>query len=219
MFKKLIRAILGELRQFYENNLRMQSPNAKQMNQLRIMFGAGEIDKTRFFMLENRIRRGQLLQGELSMIHREAQLKREAKGELLHYPTNPEIARALNRLYLDRARLEEARSEIERITQTLAGEASWVRDQAEAIRKDARASLPDEDEARGFLHSWQDLLAYASKLEKRSLALKRELGHMDALEAELRSCIAQLLALDSQNESEAIRTHINLDIASKRAGE
>ncbi len=192
----------------FENFLSFQDPAAGQLRQVRILYGSGAIDRKRFFQLENQIQRGQLIQGEITVIQRVSQLNRAERGELLSPPIHPEIRRALETLYEDRALLEEASYSTEQTLQALKAEADWLQNQALLARQEAAASLPDEAMAQNHLVVRQEFLDYARAMNRRIETLQQTLNNFQALEARLRISEAKLNLLKSQEQMAMIRLRI-----------
>jgi len=215
MLKELIQTIYKELQDFYRDHLRQQDPDERMGKQLRLMYGRGEITKDKFFLLRDKLYQGQAIQQELETAHRIAVLRLEEGGERLIRPSNREIARSLERLYLDRALLEEVRFETEQSIGVLQEEANWSRQQAESTRQAAQTAISNEAEARSLLNIWQDLLELAEDLERRVQLVRHSLSHINALEARLRAYEAELKALDSSGHLEEIRKYIDQDFNSQ----
>ena len=215
MLKELIQTIYKELQDFYRDHLRQQDPDERMGKQLRLMYGRGEITKDKFFLLRDKLYQGQAIQQELETAHRIAVLRLEEGGERLIRPANREIARSLERLYLDRALLEEVRFETEQSIGVLQDEANWSRQQAESTRQAAQTVISNEAEARSLLNIWQDHLELAEDLERRVQLVRHSLSHINALEARLRAYEAELKALDSSGHLEEIRKYIDQDFNSQ----
>lgn len=215
MLKELIQTIYKELQDFYRDHLRQQDPDERMGKQLRLMYGRGEITKDKFFLLRDKLYQGQAIQQELETAHRIAVLRLEEGGERLIRPSNREIARSLERLYLDRALLEEVRFETEQSIGVLQDEANWSRQQAESTRQAAQTVISNEAEARSLLNIWQDHLELAEDLERRVQLVRHSLSHINALEARLRAYEAELKALDSSGHLEEIRKYIDQDFNSQ----
>jgi vacuolar-type H+-ATPase subunit I/STV1 len=211
MIKELIQTIYKELRDFYQNNLRQQDPFERMGKQLRLLYGRGEITRDKFFLLRDKLYQGQAIQEELAIAHRIGVLRLEERGERLIRQSNKEIALSLERLYLDRAMLEEVRFEILQSINNLQDEANWARQQAESTRQAAQAVITDEAEARSLLNIWQDLLELAENLERRMQLVRHSLSRINALEARIRAYEAELKALDSNGHLEEIRKYIDQD--------
>jgi tRNA C32,U32 (ribose-2'-O)-methylase TrmJ len=210
-FDGLIQAILEEFAQFYEEYLSFRDPIEAMYRSLRLLYGRGEIDTGQFIRLRNKIRRGQLIQGELQMLHCQAELCQEAKGKFLA-DRHPRLARGLDRVYLDLALLKEIRIDQKEILEKLDSEGSWVASQAEAVRQEAQAALPNEIEARALLDTWQDLLQLSHVFERRKQVLQQNLRRLDALEARLRTYEAELTVLDSQEYLQGLQMRIHQDL-------
>lgn len=215
-FKELLQAFFEELHRVYENYLRFQDPSIRMGNQLRILYGRGEITTEQFNRLKNMLSRGQPIQGELHIAQRVALSRSQAGGEPFAHRRWDEMARLLDRLYLDRALVKEAQFETEAALQALGGDVGWLLAQGESARGQAQSALPDETLARGWLEVRYDLLAHARDLQARQSSLHQELQNLGALDAELRSSIAQCTALQAQTDLEWTKMQINRDLSLER---
>lgn len=211
MLKELIQTIFKELQDFYWENLRQRDPFERLGRQLRLLYGRGEITRDKFFLLRDKLYQGQAIQEELEIAHRIGVLRLEERGERLIRQSNTEIAQSLERLYLDRALLEEVRFETERSISVLEDEANWARQQAESTHQAAQNAITDEVQARSLLNIWQDLLELAEDLDRRVQLVRRSLNRMNALEARIRAYEAELKALDSRGRLEQISKYIDQD--------
>lgn len=211
MLKELVQTIYQELQDFYQKTVRLQDPSEQMVRKLRLLYGKGEITREKFFLLRDKLYQGENIQQELEIEHRLGVLRLEEKGERLIRQSNKAIARSLERLYLDRALLEEVRFEMEQAARALLEEAKWAREQAEMTRNSAQAAIEDEVEARNLLNIWQDLLELGDDLDRRNRLIRNRLSHINALEARLRGYEAELRALDSSGRLEEIRRYIDRD--------
>lgn len=210
-FRELFTAFWEEWKRFLEENFRLQDPKIRLENQLRLMYGRGEITQETFHQLRFRLNWGRLGQGDLGLIHREALRRMEALGRLPVERYSPEILQSLDRLYLDRVLLEEARNEIQDRQKALEQEITWIKEQAASARQNAQDSLPDEDGARLYLEIWQHLTELSSTLDQRLLVLVQQYHGLQAQEAELNASISQLKLLGSQEQLTGLRYHIRQD--------
>lgn len=211
MIKELIQTFFKELQNFYQDNLRQKDPFERMGRQLRLLYGRGEISRDKFFLLRDKLYQGQDIQEELDIAHRIGVLRLEERGERLIRQSDFEIARSLERLYLDRALLDEVRFETERSIDILQDEANWARQQAESTHQAAQAAITNEAEARSLLNIWQDLLELAEDLERRVQLVRHSLRRINALEARIRAYDAELKALDSSGRLEEISKYIDQD--------
>jgi hypothetical protein len=216
LFSELFKAISEEFRRFSEEYLSFQDPLSRSEKQLRILYGRGAISKERYFELRNKLYRGQILRGDLINLQREAELVLEAKGEVFPRRQDPQIARRLDRLYLDRTLLEEAHAESDHLLKTLSSEVEWLREQAEAARQEAQKALPDEGEARAYLEIWHDLQERAAGLDQRMSLTRQHLQRINALQTELSASITELQLLDSQQNLAGVRVKVDQDFVSRR---
>ncbi|MGE5220818.1 MAG: hypothetical protein ACM3PY_00175 [Omnitrophica WOR_2 bacterium] len=210
-FSELLSAFWEEWKRFLEDNFRVQDPKVRLENQLRLMYGRGEITQETFHQLRFRLNWGRLGQGDLGLIHREALRKLEALGRLPIEHYSPEILRSLDRLYIDHVLLEEARLEIQDRQKALEQEIDWLKEQAGSARQNAQDSLPDEDGARLYLEIWQHLTELASALDQRLLVLVQQFHSLQAQEAEINASISQLKMLGSQEKLTGLRYQIRQD--------
>ena len=215
-FREFAKVILDELRWFYEEHLKLQDPRARLEDQLRILYGSGEIDRKRFFQLRFKLHQGLIWQGDMNRLRRQAALSKDAEGKLEHHFVHPQIAHSLKRVYLDRGLLEEARFETDQLLKALDSEAGWLREQAGQARQNAKLSLPDEAGARSYLEIRQNLLGHAQALDRRIERLRDELRRMDQLEVELRTYEAELKLLESQEYLAGVRLSIVKDLGLDR---
>jgi prefoldin subunit 5 len=213
---ELFKAISEELHDFFEESLSLPDPFTRSENQLRIIYGRGAISKERYFELRNKLYRGQILRGDLINLQREADLVLQSKGELFPRRHDPRIARQLDRLYLDRALLEEARAETGHLLETLSSQADWLREQAEAARQGAQEALPDERAARANLEIWHDLGERSAQLDQRIRLVRQHLRRLNALQTELSAYVTELQLLDSQHNLAEVRLHVDQDFITKR---
>ncbi len=210
--KGLTRAVLAEWGQFFEDTLIYQDPQVKMGNQLRSMYGRGELSSERFLALHVKLDRNQIGQGDITLIQRESDRNQRLQGKTSGRAHDPQVARSLDRLYVDRGLLEEARAEIEASLQSLATESQWVHEQIGQARREAQAALPDEDKARGFLEARLRLMDLASVYEKRLKVLEGHLGRIQSLEVDLRSAITTLKLLDAQEQTVSLNLAIHHDL-------
>jgi hypothetical protein len=164
------------------------------------MFGRGDLDRKHFFRFLRRIHEGELVEGELRILERQAQLQKQAKGEVLPDPRNPEVQKGMERVYIGRALLEEARCSTEQTLLALAGEIDWIQEQSTTAEQEARQALPDETVARGYLELRQNLIDHSGRLVARRDELQRQLRLLSAAEVELRTYEAELRLVSTQEQ-------------------
>jgi hypothetical protein len=208
MFRRIggaIAAILNEWTQFYEEIFTWEDPKAALQNQLRSMYGRGEISSARFLELRARLDRNQIGLDDIQMV-------RQAGGPVDAACFDREIERSLNRLYIDRGLVAEAQAQIRQSLAALAGEARFVRVQIDAAYRDAQAALPDEDRARAHLERWQRLSRAALDLDTRRMAIEQEQQRLGDLEAELRAAITGLKLLDTQERLAGLNLQVRQDV-------
>lgn len=189
-----------EIFQYLDEYFSFQSTADRQLKRLRVMFGRGEVDRKHFFRFLRRIQEGELVEGELCLLEREVKLQKQIKGDSLPDPRNREIQRGLERVYIGRALLEEARFAAEKTLQALAGEIDWIQGQAQIAEQEARQALPDENVARNYLEMRQNLVDHSGRLVNRRDELQRELRMLSSAEVQLRSYEAELRLVSTQEQ-------------------
>ncbi len=189
-----------ELFQYLDEHFSFQSTTDRQLKRLRVMFGRGEVDRKHFFRFLRRIQEGELVEGELRILEREARLQKQARGEALPDPRNLEVQKGLERVYIGRALLEEARFSTEQTLQVLAGEILWIQGQAQVAEQEARQALPDENIARNYLEVRRDLVDHSNRLINRRDELQRELRLISSEEVQLRTYEAELRLVSTQEQ-------------------
>jgi hypothetical protein len=200
MFNNLIGiwiAIWKELQAYFEDTLSLQEPKTRMRNQLRSLYGRGDITKERFLEQRSRLEWGQIGLGDIANLQQEALYRMRSRGEAAGAHI-PEIERGLGHLYVDRGLLEELRAEITQRHKSLALEAGWIHEQVESARQSAQSALPDDAAARAYLEIWHRLRELSGSLDKRLRVLEGDLRYLNMLEAELRASISELKLLDSQ---------------------
>ena len=215
LLSELFNAISEQLHDFFAESLSLPDPFTRSENQLRVLYGRGAISTERYFELRNKLYRGQILRGDLTNLQREADLVLQSRGDLFPRRHDPRIARQLDRLYLDRALLEEARAETGHLLDTLASQVDWLREQAAAARQAAQGVLPDEGEARAYLEIWHDLGERSAQLDQRIHLIRQHLRRLNALQTDLSAYITELQLLDAQHNLATVRLHVDQDFSSK----
>ncbi len=205
-----LHAMQEELRQFYEETFLNPDPQAKLEEQLRTLYGRGEINQQRYQQLRIQLRHGMVSKTDLYVIHQEAARRMESdKG-------SPELEHSLDRLYADRVWVEEARQQLNENTQALRKDVDWIRQQAEAARRDAGAAMPDEAAARSFLEVWQKLLSLSQGLERDLQAMERDMLNLDTLEKEIKAAIIRIKVLCSRERLAKLNQRVRGDLLSQR---
>lgn len=206
---EFFQTLLQEIRQFFDDNLSMGGPTDRLRKQLRIMYGRGELRREVFFQLRSRLDQGQFIEGELQSLHRQAVLRMEAEGRLPGRPLDLEINRNLERVYISRAMLEEARVEMLRGLKIVEQERRWMAEQAGDMRARAQAALPDESTARALLDIRQRLLDHQEVLGRRVGGVQEDLRRIDLLEAQLRLYESELMILESRERLAHVELAMN----------
>ncbi len=209
--KAFFREILGEWGRFIDDSLRFRDPKTELENQLRIMYGRGEISKEVYRQLHLRLTWNQIGKGDLTLLHQGYLRKLAAQGRILEVES-PETRRLLDRLYLDRVLMEEAVENISARNQSLNTEIRWLNEQAEAARANAKQALPDESLARTYLEVWQDLRTLAKELIERQLALEGQRRQMEAQAAQLKAAMTRLKLLQSQERLLELNLRVRQDL-------
>jgi hypothetical protein len=197
--------VFQELRRIYTDNLGSGGPPGKMAKQLRIMYGRGEIDKATFLKLRNSLEKGYYIDGELRMYHRQATARMALEGKYVEHHFDTEISRGLDRLYLNRAVLEEVRLEMKQALQVIQTTRAWLQNQVAITHASAQNALPDEGTARALLEICQDLLERIRYLDNREKVIQQNMHQIDLLEAELGVYEAELILAESQEHYAATR--------------
>jgi hypothetical protein len=214
LLRGFIQAIFAEMRQFNQNYLHIQDPILKTKNELRIMYGRGEINREQFFRFRRRLNQGQLIQGELVAIHREARYRLEAQGKPAVFQHKGEIARSLEHLYLDLGLLEEARNDTHNLQIEMEAQIKWIHQQADEAHAEAEAALPNDTQARAYLSIWQNLGDLSEILQDRVQKIKQNLNGIQTLIAEIRACESELMVLEMQEQQEILKVRVRQDLLS-----
>ena len=195
----VIHTMWQEWRKFYDDNFMDSDPEARLEEQLRIMYGRGEINKVRFLQLRFRLHGGFLSETDLSVVHHQAIRLMEARGNYIpHY--NPEFEHSLDRLYADRVRIEETIDQLTTSIEALRKEVDWTQEQAEDARRSASAVLPDEATARSFLQVWQSLLSLSQTLDNDLQAMEHNVASLNTLESEIKAAITRIKLFRSREQ-------------------
>ncbi len=209
LFKKLIFTFFYELDRWLKGFFAPEDTLIQTENRLRIMYARGEVSPERFSQLRYRLKNGSLLPSELPLIHQEAlHLGRGQAGP----ERCTELTRRMDSLYLDLALVRETRQELDQRQADLAAESAWFKQQADEAHHNAELMLSDEAASRSALDLWQQLLSLSGNLDQRLATLKMERQNLQALEAELRSTIAQLRALDTLEQQAALSLRMRQDL-------
>ena len=185
VFKEFFQALFAEIDGLLAE-FQMDGPMDRMGRQLRIMYGRGEIDQAVFFRLRGMLEKGYTIEGELKSLHRQALYRQESEEQHLLSPPNTEIARGLDFVHYNRARLEEVRSGLRMLLRTLESEQAWTAQQAAEFYEQAQAALPDENEARAYLEIRQDLLDRQQNIDRRVKALREDQRRIIRLDGQLR---------------------------------
>lgn len=199
-------------RELFEDSFSWEDPKTKLQNQLRSMYGRGEVTSERFLDLRAHLDRGQIGLGDIQLVQQEALHRTRTIQPLDGGHSNREIERSLERLYIDLGLVEEARAGILRSQQAITNDANWVEEQASFARVNARAALPDEGLARAHLETWQRLAQWSQGIDLRRQAMSRELQRLDEMQAEIKAAILRLQLLGSAEKLAVLRLHVRQDL-------
>lgn len=206
--KELINDLLAEINRQYHDNISLRDPFHRLDDELKMMFGRGEISQEKYAQIKSKLYQGQIGRGDLQLLHRDALQKPSGASYSAQFPLDPEIQKSLNRLYLDRARLEDGRMEAEKLLDSLDAGLKQVRDRAEHAREKARSTLPDEHAARVYLEAHQIYLERAHILEERLYSLRDSLRRIEVLRNQLEAYEAELMILGSEQQLVGLETSI-----------
>ena len=193
----------------------LEDPKKQLQNQLRAMYGRGELGRERFLELRGRLDRDQIGLGDIQLVQREALLRRRAGHPVDDLPGDREIERSLDRLYIDLGLVEEARAAVLRSQQAISEEFYEVERQGLAAREYAQAALPDEVQARAHLETWHRLAGASRQIELRGKAMSGEMQRLDEMQAELKASILRLQMLRSEENLAVLRLQVRQDLATQ----
>ncbi len=202
-------------REVFEDLFRWEEPQIQLQNQLRAMYGRGELTRERFIELRVRLHRNQIGLGDIQLVQREVEVRRRADQGFDEGSVDRQIERSLNRLYIDLGLVEEARVGILQSQQAIAKESRWLGEQAAAARESAQAALPDEQQAREHLEMWHRLVGASRQIELRSQAISEELQRLDELQAEIKASVIRLQMLLSEEKLARLRLHLRQDLSAQ----
>ena len=202
---EFFQAVAGELRHLVEDHLSSDGPTGRLRNILRVMYGRGEISLDKFYRLLNMLDRGYYIEGEILSLHRQA----VNRGGYNNRPISRDVARSLEHVYLNRARLDEARREMRRAYHLVETQRQWMLQQVEDFHQRAQAALPDEDAARRYLEIRQELMEQLQVLTGRFKNLQQEIHRIDVLDAQLRLSESELIMVDSRERLAGVEGALN----------
>lgn len=197
VFKEFFQALSAELNGILEQ-FQMDGPVDRMGRQLRILYGRGEMDRAAFFRLRGLLEKGYNIEGEMKSLRRRAAYRVESEGQDALSLAGPEIARGLDFIHYNRARLEEVRAGLGGLLRVLESEQDWTAQQAAEFYKQAQSALPDEAEARAYLEIRQDMLERLQGFERRIKALREDQRRIVRLEGQLRSYESELRAAQAR---------------------
>lgn len=204
--KEFFDTFLAELETFIEDTLRLDGPSDKLRRQLRILCGRGAVDQATFFRLLGRLEQGHYIEGELHILQRQARAR--LPDLEVGWRGSAPLEKSLESVYLNRARLVEARAAMQQALNVLEGERDWLARQAGDFHQRAQRELPDESAARDYLEIRQQCLEQAERIAQRLEHVKQEQRRMDRLEALLRFYESELLLLRSREQLAAVELSI-----------
>ncbi len=215
---KIVNSVIQDMwevwQQFYDENFLNPDPLARLDEQLRTIYGRGEINKDRFLQLRSQLHQGRISKTDLYVIHQAAIRRMEAQGNYIPHKSNPELERSLDRLYADRVWVEETRDQMKEYIQALYNDTNWIKEQAESARQDAGKAMPDETTARSYLQVWQKLLSLSQSIENELQAMERDLMNLDLLEKEINAAITRIKLLRSREQLAELNQRVHSDILS-----
>lgn len=207
--QEFFQAIFDELRHVYEEYLSFDGPTDRLRKKLRIMYGRGEIGREKFYQLSNMLDRGYYVEGELMSLHHQAQNRMGVEGRMSDRAYNFEIARGLDTVYLNRAMLEEVRSEMQTVLKAVGAQRQWTEQQAQDFWTRAQAALPDETAARSYLEIRQQLLDHLQLLNQRLKTMQQDLDKINALDAQVRLYETELMIVDSRERLATVEVSVH----------
>jgi hypothetical protein len=205
IFSEFFEALIREFEAFVDTVLRAEGPADRLRRELRVLFGRGDLDPAAYFRLLGRLEQGHYIEGELRVLQRQA---RNRRPELPAGASRAPLDRSLEKVYLNRARLFEARSAMQHALHVLESERAWLERQAQDFYLRAQQALPDETAARGELEIRQACLEQAAGISARLARAQQELRALAALEARLRFAETDLLLLRSREQAAAVELSI-----------
>jgi hypothetical protein len=209
----VIAAIFYEWQQLLEDIFSWEDPKTASENQLRRMYGQGEISAERFREMLTRLERDQIGLGDIQMVHQASINRLSAEGQPPEEASfDPQVARSLDRLYLDRGLVAEAGFQTERSLTALEIEARRLQALIDAAHHEAQAALPDETAARAHLAIWQRLTRASLEIDVRRAAVLDEQRRIAEMDAELHAAIASLKLLDAQEILSSTHLRVRQDV-------
>jgi hypothetical protein len=211
----ILRTILEEIRPVYEDLVKPQDPRIKLENQIRALYGRGDLSRERYFEQLNKLRWNQIGAGDIQLLQQEARLRHRTQSGLAEWEgSSPsgELARGKERLFVDRGIVEELRAEIEQTRAGLVEETHWIHAQLAEAQTNAQVSLPEESEAQAYLDVWQELLGLASTFETQLAAQAEDLRQLKLLDAELKMHISEMKILDARERFARLKLRIYQDL-------
>jgi hypothetical protein len=146
------------------------------------------------------------------MVHQASANRLRAEGQPEAASFDPQVARSLDRLYLDRGLVAEAGFQTQRCLALLEAESRRLQAQIEAAHRDAQAALPDEAAARTHLATWQRLTRASLEIDVRHTAVLDEQRRISEMDTELRAAIASLKLLDAQEILTSAHLRVRQDV-------
>jgi len=212
VIREVLQIIQSELHQLFHVNLLMEDPIERLEDQLRVLYGRGEISAESYRQLRFRLHRGLIDQADLHVAHMEATQRNEAQGRYAPRHLDLSLERWLDRLHADRVLLEDMRGEFEAKIKELRGEVVWIKEQAEAIRQDAARVLPDEGASRSLLEAWQKLLTLSQTLETQIRSMEQDLLSLNTFDVEIKATITKIAIVQSRQQMEHLSQHVRHDL-------
>jgi hypothetical protein len=212
IINSMIDVVRDEWHDFFNDKSTQTSPDARMEEKLKILYGRGEITKEHFHQLRYRLYRGVLSNLELSSIHQEAVRKQESDRNYIRWKGDPDLDRLLDKMFADQVTVAETRDLLKASLQQQKDNVAWIKEQAESVRQDAQAAMPDETRARAFLQVWQKLLSLAQTLDNDLQVMERDLLKLDSLENEIKAAIIRLQLYLSRERLADLSQRIHTDL-------
>ena len=212
IIRNVVQILRVEWRRFCQDYSLVEDPQERLEDQLRILYGRGEISAESYRQLRFQLRRGLIGRSDLYVAHMEAIQRKEALGRYTPRHLDPALEHWLDRLYADRVLLADMRSEFEEEIKELRGEVGWIKQQAASTRQDAAKVLPDEGASRSFLEAWQKLLTLSQTLETQISSMEQDLLSLNTFDAEIKAAITKVSLLQSRQLMEALGQHVRHDL-------
>ena len=213
ILKNISHVVRGQWHEFYRNNILEQDSQERLEEELRTLYGRGEITRDRFIQLRFQLHWGRVSHTDFYVIHQQARRLAEAQGRYIPHWSNPELERELDRLYADRVLVEETYQRFEENIQNLRKEVHWIKEEAESARQNAEKILPfNEEGARASLEIWQKLLSLSNTLDSYIQTMQEDMAGLNTLEVEIKAAITRIKLLHSREQMVEMDQRIRRDM-------